>query len=227
MSTRRLAIRAAIAAVFGLALLCLLLFLPAGTLNYWQAWVFIAVFIVVTTGPNMYLALRRPDVLQRRLQVGPTAETRPAQKIASIGYSVLAVAAFVVSALDHRFGWSAVPTTVVVVGQVLVAIGLGIAMSVVLQNSYAASTIRVESDQQLVSTGLYGFVRHPMYFGVLIMMVGTPLALDSYWGLLVLVPGLLVFAIRILDEEKMLNQELAGYQEYTQDVRHRLVPYVW
>jgi protein-S-isoprenylcysteine O-methyltransferase Ste14 len=133
----------------------------------------------------------------------------------------------VLSALDHRFGWSHVPTTVVLVGIFLVAVGQSITVFVVLQNAYASADIAVRPEQQVVSTGLYGLVRHPMYFGFLIMMIGAPLALDSYWGLAVLAPVLMVFAIRIVDEEKLLCSELGGYSEYTEKVRARLVPYVW
>jgi protein-S-isoprenylcysteine O-methyltransferase Ste14 len=120
-----------------------------------------------------------------------------------------------------------VPTAVVVLGNVLVVVGLGIAELVVIQNNYAAATITVEKDQPVVSTGLYGLVRHPMYVGALIMMVGMPLALASYWALLVMIPGVLVFAARITDEEKALRQDLDGYQEYTEKVHYRLVPGVW
>jgi protein-S-isoprenylcysteine O-methyltransferase Ste14 len=116
---------------------------------------------------------------------------------------------------------------VVVVGDILVALGLGMATMVVNQNSYASATIRVEADQPLISTGLYGLVRHPMYTGALIMIVGMPLALDSYWGLVTFLPGVAVLAFRINDEEKMLRQELGGYVEYTQKVHYRLVPGVW
>ncbi len=133
----------------------------------------------------------------------------------------------VVSALDLRFGWSHVPTPVVVLGDILVAGGLVLAQLVVIQNSYAAATITVESDQKVVSTGLYGLVRHPMYVGTLIMMIGTPLALGSYWGLLAIVPALPVLVARIDDEEKLLMQDLAGYAEYMEKVHYRLVPYVW
>ena len=161
------------------------------------------------------------------MNAGPTAETRPAQKIIVAGIYLWFFALLVVSALDHRFGWSNVPTSVVLIGDVLVVVGLGITLLVVQQNSYAAANITVEADQEVVSTGLYGLVRHPMYFGALIMAVGIPLALDSYWGLVVFIPGLIVLAYRILDEEKMLNQELRGYGEYTQKVHHRLVPGVW
>ena len=140
----------------------------------------------------------------------------------------LSLAAMVViSVLDHRFGWSPAPTTICLVGDVLVAVGLGVAMLVVIQNSHAAATVRVEAGQQVVSTGLYGLVRHPMYTGNLILMIGIPLALGSYWGLVFVVPGLIVLALRIRDEEKLLKEDLDGYREYTRNVRYRLVPHVW
>jgi protein-S-isoprenylcysteine O-methyltransferase Ste14 len=213
--------------LFGLILFGLLLFLPAGTFNYWQAWVFIAAFALTTAWPSIYWARRRPEVLQRRMNAGPMAETRPAQKVIVVGVQLWFAGLLVVSALDHRFGWSNVPTAVVLLGDVLVVVGLGFALLVVQQNSYAAATITVEAEQTLVSTGLYGFVRHPMYFGALIMTIGMPIALGSYWGLVVMIPGLIALAFRILDEEKALTQDLAGYREYTEKVRYRLLPYVW
>lgn len=219
--------KAIASSLFGFVLFGVCLFLPAGTFNYWQAWLFIAVFLVTSAVPSIYWAVKRPDVLRRRMNAGPAAETRPAQKIIVAGIYLWFTALLAVSALDHRFGWSNVPTTVIVVGDVLVALGLGVTLVVVQQNSYAAANITVEADQELVSTGLYGLVRHPMYFGALIMGVGVPLALDSYWGLVLMIPGVFVLAFRILDEEKMLNQELHGYGEYTQKVHHRLVPGVW
>ena len=161
----KVAVQLLLSAVFGLAFFGVALFVPAGTLNYWQAWVFIAVFILATLVPNVYLAVKDPAALQRRMHAGPTAETRPVQRIIILGTVILVVLLLVVSALDHRFGWSTVPLVVIVAGDVLVAVGLIIAELVVVQNSYAAATITVESGQPLVSSGLYGLVRHPMYFG--------------------------------------------------------------
>ena len=204
-----------------------LLFWPAGTFDYWQAWVFIAVFVVGTMIPTIYLAVAYPDAFRRRTRSGPFAESRMAQKLINVGIILTTVAAGVVSAVDHRFGWSTVPTAIVVVGNVLVLVGLGLAELVVVQNNYAAATITVEEEQPVVSTGLYGIVRHPMYVGALILMVGMPLALGSYWGLLTLIPGVWVFVARITDEEKALRQDLAGYDEYTEKVHYRLVPGVW
>jgi protein-S-isoprenylcysteine O-methyltransferase Ste14 len=213
--------------VLGLVFFVAVLFWPAGTFDYWQAWVFLAVFIATTIVPSIYLAVRHPEALARRLKVGPTAETRPAQRIIITLTLTLVVATFVLSALDHRFGWSQVPVWLVIVGNVLVAVGLGVSQLVVVQNNYAAATVRVEADQPLVSTGLYGVVRHPMYTGAAIMMVGTPLALDSLWGLLGVAASAPVIVARIRDEEQMLTEELAGYAEYKTKVRHRLVPYLW
>jgi protein-S-isoprenylcysteine O-methyltransferase Ste14 len=223
----KLLLQAVAASLSGLLFFGVFLFWPAGTFNYWQAWVFIAIFTVVSSGPSIYWGLRKPEVLRRRMRSGPIAETRPAQKVATIGIFVMVAAVLVVSALDHRFGWSQVPVSVVVIGQILVALGLGLATMVVNQNSYAAATITVEADQPVISTGLYGIVRHPMYAFALIMMVGMPLALDSYWGLITMMPAVAVLALRIVDEEKMLRQELAGYDEYTHKVHYRLVPGLW
>jgi len=204
-----------------------MLFLPAGTFNYWQAWVFLVVFALSTLTPSIYLLRTNPAALERRMRTGPVAETRPVQKVVIVVAFLSLVALIVVSVLDHRFGWSPVPAAICLVGDVLVAVGLGMAMLVVIQNGYAASTITVESGQKLVSTGLYALVRHPMYTGNTIMMLGVPLALGSYWGLVFVIPGLLALVVRIGDEEQLLKQELEGYSEYAQKVHYRLVPYVW
>ena len=213
-----------VSGTLGMAVFGLLVLGPAGTLDYWQAWVFLAVIVVTSWVSSIYFLRTNPAALERRMI---TTESRPAQKIVAAGIFVLWAAMVVVSVLDHRLGWSAVPAAVSLVGDVLVAVGLFLVVLVIVQNSHAAVTVRVEEGQQLVSTGLYGMVRHPMYFSNTFLMVGTPLALGSYWGLLFLIPGLIVFALRIRDEEKLLQEELAGYREYMQRVQYRLVPRVW
>jgi protein-S-isoprenylcysteine O-methyltransferase Ste14 len=216
--------------VFGLVelvVLGLVLFLTAGTFSYWQAWIFMVVFALSTWIPSIYLRRTKPVALQRRRRAGPTAENRTVQKFVIAGWYLSLTTMVVVSALDHRFGWSPVPTAICMVGDVLVAVGLGVAVLVVSQNSYAAATVRVEAGQRLVSTGLYGHVRHPMYTGNVITIVGFPLALGSYWGLVLVIPGLIVLALRIRDEEKLLREELDGYREYMQKARYRLVPHMW
>jgi protein-S-isoprenylcysteine O-methyltransferase Ste14 len=216
--------------VFGLVELVVfgaMLFVPAGTFHYWQAWIFLAVVGLSAWAPTIYLLRTNPVALQGRMRGGPTAEARPAQKVVIAALYLSLAVMVVVSVFDHRFGWSRVPTTICLVGDVLVAVGLGVVALVIVQNSYASSTVRVQADQKVVSTGLYGMVRHPMYTGNLIMMVGIPLALGSYWGLVFVLPGLIVLALRIRDEEKLLQDELTGYREYTQTVRYRLAPGMW
>jgi protein-S-isoprenylcysteine O-methyltransferase Ste14 len=215
-----------VSAILGLAAFGLLLFLPAGTFHYWQAWVFLAVFALSTWIPSVYLMRTNPAALQRRMR-GPLAETRKLQRIVIAVIFVCFPAMFVVSALDHRFGWSTVPASMSLVGDALVATGLILDMLVVIQNGYAAVNVVVESGQRLISSGLYGLVRHPMYTGNVILMLGVPLALGSYWGLVFVIPGLIVLILRIRDEEDLLAHELSGYREYTHQVRYRLMPYVW
>lgn len=208
--------------VFGLVLFGL-----AGTFDYWQVWVFLVVFALSTWIPSIYLLRRDPDAHERRKKAGPVAEARRVQKLLIGGWYASLAAMVLVSALDRRFGWSSVPTVVCLAGDILVIIGLGVTSMVVVQNSFAASTVRVEEDQKLASTGLYGIVRHPMYTGNVITILGFPLALGSYWGLLPVIPGVLMLILRIRDEEKLLIEQLEGYREYAQKSRYRLVPLMW
>jgi len=219
--------KSALWAIVGLLAFGLMLFLPAGTLHYWQGWVFLAVFALCTWIPNVYLLRTNPAALERRMHAGPRYETRMVQKIISSIAFLSPVALIVFSVFDHRFGWSMVSAAISVIGDVLVAVGLGLAMLVVAQNGYAAANVTVEAGQQLVSTGLYGLVRHPMYTGNVVLMLGIPLALGSYWGLLLVIPGLVVLILRIRDEEDLLTHELSGYRDYTQRVHYRMLPYVW
>jgi protein-S-isoprenylcysteine O-methyltransferase Ste14 len=226
-TTLQTALQATLYGLIGLVVLGMLLFGPAGTFDYWQAWVFVAMFTLATVLPTVYLARNDPAALQRRMHGGPQAETRTVQKVVILVVFVGLFGMVVLSALDHRFGWSRVPAVVSLVGDALVVAGLVIGLLTVAQNSYAAATIQVEAGQKLATQGLYSLVRHPMYAGNVLLMVGIPLALGSYWALLLVVPTVGVLVFRILDEEKMLSHELAGYPEYAQHVRYRLLPFVW
>lgn len=213
--------------LIGVVVLGILLFLPAGTLNYWQAWVFIVVFMISVNVIGVYLSLKDPELLERRKKFGPGTEQSPLQKIIMSIAILTTLGLFVFCALDYRFGWSPVPAYVSVIGDVLVALGLFIDLLVFKENSYGGSTIETVEDQKVISTGPYGLVRHPMYIGVLIMLIGVPLALGSWWGLAILVLTVPVLILRILDEEKLLEKDLPGYKEYEQQVQYRLVPYLW
>src|SRR5262249_17047482 len=192
--------------LIGAVVLGVLLFLPAWTLNYWQAWVFIVVFMTSVNVIGLYLALKDPALLERRKKFGPTKEQSPAQKIAvSIGVLAL-LSVFVLSALAHRFGWSPVPAYGSLVADRLVPLGLFIDLLVFKENTYGGSTIETVVDQKVISTGPYALVRHPMYVGVLIMIAGIPLALDAWWGLAIFVVAAPALIWRILDEEKLLKK---------------------
>jgi len=204
-----------------------LIFVPAGTLAYWQGWVFIATFTISNIIIGAYLALKDPALLERRRKVGPAAEKRFAQKIIISLCFIIFFVLPVFSALDWRFGWSHVPPWVSPLGDALVALGLMAILRVFRENTYGASTIQKMEGQKVISTGPYALVRHPMYVGVLIMAAGVPLALGSWWGLLIAFLMIPVLVLRILDEEKMLFGELEGYDAYARSVRYRLVPGLW
>ena len=204
-----------------------LLFAPAWTLDYWQAWLYGFVFIGLSSAIGIYFLKRDPKVLARRMRVGPKAEGELSQKI--IMSIILAgfAALIVLPGFDHRWHWSSVPAWVSLLSLALVILGfLGTAL-VARQNSYAASTITVEENQPVVSTGLYAVVRHPMYAAALLLVIFTPLALGSCWSLLIVLAIIPALAWRLLDEERYLKAHLPGYAEYCKKVRWRLVPGIW
>lgn len=204
-----------------------MLFLPAWTLDYWQAWIFIVVFMLAANGIGVYLSIKDPALLERRKRVGPGAEQKMAQKII-MSFSIIgSLGVIIFSAFDYRFGWSPVAAYVSLAGDALIALGFLIILLVFKENSYGSSTIEIAADQKVISSGPYAVVKHPMYAGVLVMMIGVPLALGSLLGLLVLVLMTPILIWRILDEEKFLKRDLAGYMEYSKKVRYRLVPYLW
>ena len=209
------------------AIMGLLLFATAGTIHYWQAWVYLAIFIGLTIITTYDLLKRDPVLLERRMTGGPTAEQRPIQQIIMWFASAAFIAMLVVPALDHRHAWSHVALPLIVLGDILVALGFSFIIIVYRANTYTAATIQVAKDQTVISAGPYAIVRHPMYASALLYVLGTPLALGSWWGLLAVAAMIPVLVVRLVDEERMLATSLQGYSEYQQRVRYRLVPYVW
>jgi protein-S-isoprenylcysteine O-methyltransferase Ste14 len=212
---------------FLLLVIAALLFLTAWTFNYWQAWAFLAVFGASALGITIYLMKTDPKLLERRVYGGPTAEKETSQKIIQTITLIAFITSMVVPGLDHRFAWSPVPFQLVVAGDVLVALGFLIIFFVYRENTFASATIAVYPEQKVISTGLYALVRHPMYVGGLIMFLGIPISLGSWWGLF----GVLIFLPagiwRILEEEIFLMKNLPGYSEYQNKVKRRLLPFVW
>ncbi len=203
------------------------LFLPAGTIDYWQAWVFLCVFLGPALAITIYLVKNDPALLERRVIGGPSAETDRSQKVIQVLASVAFIVQIVLPAVDHRFAWSSVPPYAVAVGDALIVLGYLIVFLVFKANTFASATIEIRPEQRIIDTGPYALVRHPMYSGALVMLLGVPLALGSWWGLLVIVPMTLVIAWRLTGEEAFLTKNLPGYSQYLKKVRYRLVPFIW
>jgi protein-S-isoprenylcysteine O-methyltransferase Ste14 len=207
--------------------MCALLFGTAETTQYWQAWVYLSIFLGASVLTTRDLMKRDPALLARRMRGGPMFEKERTQQIIMVFASFGFIALLVVPALDHRFGWTAVPVWVVGLGDALVAIGFYFIFLVYRENSFTAATIEVAAGQTVITTGPYAIVRHPMYASGLLYVLGTPLALASYWGFVPLAAMAPFLLWRLLDEERILTRDLPGYAEYRRRVRHRLVPMVW
>ena len=201
-----------------------ILFIPAGTLAYWEAWLYLAILLIPMFVVFRYLLKNDPQLLERRMQM---REREVAQRrIITLSYLYF-LAAFTLPGFDRRWGWSDVPPLVVIAADLVVMLGYGMFFLVLRENQYAARTIQVEQGQRVISSGPYALVRHPMYLGVTLMYLASPLALGSYWALF---PALLIVPIlvaRIINEEKVLERDLAGYREYKQITKYRLLPGVW
>jgi protein-S-isoprenylcysteine O-methyltransferase Ste14 len=219
-TTKRVLIRV----VLIVPVLAAVFFIPAGTLAYWEAWVYLAVLLIPFALVIGYFLRNNPEFLERRMQM---RERESAQRrIIGLSFFWFALT-FILPGLDHRFGWSAVPVPVVIAADLLVLLGYGLIFLVFRENQYAARVVQVEQSQQVITTGPYAFVRHPMYLGTLAMYLASPLALGSYWAL---IPALLIIPIlvaRIGNEEKVLERELRGYEEYERQTRYRLMPRIW
>jgi protein-S-isoprenylcysteine O-methyltransferase Ste14 len=224
---KNLNVRAFSGLLFLIIVIATTLFLPAWTINYWQAWVFLIVFLVTVSVITLYLMKKDPKLLERRVKAGPVAEKQISQKIIQFLASLAFIAIFVLSALDYRFKWSSVPIYVIVVGDILVFLGLIIVFFVFRENTFTSAIIEVDNKQKVISTGPYKQLRHPMYTGAIIMLLGVPLSLGSWWGILTVIPLVLVIISRLLDEEKFLTKNLPGYSDYKKEVRYRLIPFIW
>jgi protein-S-isoprenylcysteine O-methyltransferase Ste14 len=210
-----------------LLVLSVCVFLPAGTLDYWEGWLFIAVFAACSLAVTLYLAVNDPLLLEQRMHVGPTAEMGRSQKIIILAVLLVLAATPAVSATDHRLGWSSTPAIVVVLGDLLIVLAHIGFWLVFRANPYSVATIQLTQGQKVISTGPYAVLRHPLYAWSLAMVLGTALALGSWWGTLMVVPMIAALVARILNEERYLTTNLAGYADYECKVRYRLIPFVW
>ena len=202
----------------------LLVLLPAGTFRFWQVYLYFTVLIIPLITAMIYLYRTAPELLERRMR---TKEKEKQQKVFVALSSISIVGSFIVPGLDYRFGWSTVPFWFVIAADILVFLSYLFIFYVFKVNSYASRVIEVAENQKVISSGPYALVRHPMYSGMLLMYLATPVALASYWGIIpaALLPFLLV--LRIGNEEKVLSENLEGYTEYCSKVKYRMIPLIW
>ena len=204
-----------------------LIFIPAGTLRYWQGWASLGVFIGCSGAYTVYLANHDPALLKRRTEAGISHENEFTQKVVMALLYVACFVLVVLPPLDVRFGWSRMPWQFSIIGDALVAFSFYFFYLVSKVNTYAAANVRVEEGQKVISSGVYAFVRHPMYFAALLLFIGVPVGLGSWWAVLLLPVFIAILVARILNEEKLLARDLPGYADYTHKVRYRLLRGIW
>ena len=213
--------------IFFIVALAVLLFLPAGTLYYWQAWVYLILFSLSVIAITFYLMKKDPALLARRVNAGAAAEKEKSQKIIQFIAQFAFIAIFLIPAFDHRFVWSNVPAFITIIADIFVVFGFFIVFLVFKENSFTSAIIEVDKKQKVITTGPYSVIRHPMYSGALLMLAATSPALGSWWGLLAFILLTFVIVWRLLDEERYLSKNLSGYSEYCKKVRWRLFPLIF
>lgn len=212
--------------IFSLAFIALaaMFFIPAGSLMYWQAWIFCIILFFLAAFVANYFFKRSPEFLERRMMY-KEKEMRQ-RMIIKIG-NIVFLLGFMIPGLDFRFGWSHVPVWLVLLSDAGVVLGYYLIFLTFKENPFAARTVEVFTGQRVIDTGVYSVVRHPMYTGVAYMFLFTPMALGSYWALIIFIPIIVIIIYRTLNEEDVLRRDLPGYAEYCEKVRYRLIPFVW
>ena len=217
-------IKTLIAFLCGLLITGAVLFIPAGTLDYPGAWLFMALLFTPILIMGVVLLIKNPELLRKRLEM---KEREKEQKGVVALSGLLLVSSFIVAGLDYRFGWSHVSNLLFIISSTVLLVGYALYAEVLRENVYLSRVVEVQEGQRVIDTGLYGIVRHPMYFAVTLLYLAIPLVLGSWWALLVISPCVLLLALRIENEEQVLHQGLPGYTDYTGRVRYRMIPWVW
>lgn len=210
--------------ICGLLLVGLLLFLPAGSFNYINGWIFIGLLFIPILILGIVMFFKSPELLKKRLDA---KEKEITQKGVVAISALLFLIGFIVAGLDFRFGWSYVPDVIVIIAAVILLVSYVLYAEVVRENVYLSRTIVIQENQRVVDNGLYGIVRHPMYAVTIWLFLAIPVILCSWWSLLCFLPYIAVIIVRIKNEEKVLEENLAGYSEYMKKVKYRLFPFIW
>ena len=224
MNKIKLLLSAIIKFSFGIIFVGLLLFLPAGTFNYFNAWLFMSLLFIPMFILGIFLFIKSPELLEKRLNAKEKEKTQKGV----VGFSaILFLTSFLIAGFDYRFDWSVIPMWCVILASVILLVSYGMYAEVMRENIYLSRTIEVQENQKVIDTGLYGIIRHPMYAVTIWLFLAIPIVLGSWWALLCMAPYPFLIAIRILNEEKVLENNLSGYKEYKAKVKYRLVPFIW
>ena len=228
MMNKKLFFQALSKFLIGLIIICILLFIPAGTLDYPNGWLFIALLFIPMFFAGIIMLFKSPDLLRRRLNA---KESEDEQKTVILVSGIIFLLAFILAGLNFRFGWFHLPTVVIIISSVIFLIAYIMYAEVLRENEYLSRTVEVSENQKVVDSGLYGIVRHPMYTSTIFLFLSMPLVLDSIFSFIVMLvyPIIIIFRIRNeeKDEEKVLENELIGYKEYKEKVKYKLIPYLW
>jgi protein-S-isoprenylcysteine O-methyltransferase Ste14 len=216
--------KAALFVLSAFFILCLGFFVPAGTFRYWQAWAYMGVLLIPMLFMMVYLYRNDPELMLRRMR---TREKEAKQKLIIRLSYLFYIPAFLIPGFDFRFGWSSVPLEMVILSDILIILGYMLFAKVMITNRYAARTVEVEEKQQLITSGPYAIVRHPMYSAITLIYFFTPLALGSWWAMIPMTAFLGIIVARTLNEEAVLSRDLAGYKEYMHKTRYRIIPGIW
>ena len=210
--------------LIGLIIICILLFIPAGTINYPNGWLFIALLFIPMFFAGIIMLFKSPDLLRRRLNA---KEEEDEQKTVILVSGIIFLLAFILAGLNFRFGWFKLPSIVVIIASVIFLLAYIMYAEVLRENEYLSRTVEVSENQKVVDSGLYGIVRHPMYTSTIFLFLSMPLVLDSIFSFIVMLVYPIIIIFRIRNEERVLENELIGYEEYKEKVKYKLIPYLW
>ena len=210
--------------LIGLIIICILLFIPAGTLDYPNGWLFIALLFIPMFFAGIIMLFKSPDLLRRRLNA---KESEDEQKTVILVSGIIFLLAFILAGLNFRFGWFKLPSLVIIIASVIFLLAYIMYAEVLRENEYLSRTVEVSENQKVVDSGLYGLVRHPMYTSTIFLFLSMPLVLDSIFSFIVMLVYPIIIIFRIRNEEKVLENELIGYKEYKEKVKYKLIPYLW
>ena len=210
--------------IFGLIIICLLLFIPAGTLNYFNGWLFIALLFIPMFIAGIIMFIKSPDLLKRRLNA---KEEENEQKIVVLISGIMFLLAFIIAGLNFRFGWFKLPQIVIIIASIIFLLSYIMYGEVLRENMYLSRTVEVSENQKVVESGLYGIIRHPMYTSTIFLFLSMPLILDSIFSFIIMLIYPIIIIFRIKNEEKVLENELEGYREYKEKVKYKIIPFIW